>query len=176
MKPSESSDPNGWSPRNIPIFNSSSFSGRNYLPIIIQRGAGNNGRMPGTVVVLTASPDQPRALALPPGATIVAADGGAEHAQRMGLHVDLLVGDLDSVSEAALARAERVDPHPTMKDATDLELALAAAVRLGPEHILVVGGSAGRLDHLLGAILVLAGDPYAGVRIDAQLGDAALHV
>ena len=51
-----------------------------------------------------------------------------------------------------------------------------AALRLGPERILVLGGAGGRLDHLLGGVLLLAADVFAGVRVDAQIGAAAVHV
>lgn len=135
----------------------------------------HNGRVE-EVIVLVASPDVPFASDLPVGATVIAADGGANYARRLGLEVNLLVGDLDSISEEGLAMAERVERHPVAKDATDLELALEAAVRLAPERILVVGGSAGRLDHLLGAFLLLASDHYADATIDAQFGEATVHV
>jgi thiamine pyrophosphokinase len=107
---------------------------------------------------------------------VIAASFNAELAKALGLRVDLAVGDFDSVSAEALASAAQVERHPPDKDATDLELALAAALRLGPERILVLGGAAGRLDHLLGELLLLAGDAYAGVQVDAQLGAAAVHV
>jgi len=132
--------------------------------------------MSGTVVVLSASPDMPHALEIPPGATVIAADGGADHARQLGLRVDLLVGDLDSVSEKTLAECERVERHPVDKEATDLELALSAALELEPERIIVLGGSAGRLDHLFAGILLLASDRYAGSRVDAQFGEATVHV
>lgn len=132
--------------------------------------------MTATVVVLAGGPSSHAGLALPEGATLIAADGGAELARELGLEVDLAVGDFDSASEEAVARAARVERHPAEKDATDLELALAAALRLEPERILVVGGAGGRLDHLLGGLLLLASDAYAGVRVDAQLDAAAVHV
>jgi thiamine pyrophosphokinase len=132
--------------------------------------------MPATVVVLSASPDTPLVQALPPDAFVIAADGGGVHARRLGLHVHLLVGDLDSVSESALVASDRVARHPVDKDATDLELALAEAARLEPERILVLGGSSGRLDHLFGSLLLLAAEKYARVTIDAQFGEAAVHV
>jgi hypothetical protein len=40
----------------------------------------------------------------------------------------------------------------------------------------VLGGALGRVDHLLGELLLLAAERYAGVRVDAQLGAAAVHV
>ena len=117
---------------------------------------------------------------LPAGAMVIAADGGVDRALALGLHVDLAIGDFDSVSSAGLAAAEaegaRVARHPTTKDATDLELALDAAVALGPAGILVVGSGGGRLDHLLGSVLLLADERYAAADVDAYLGDACVSV
>lgn len=125
-----------------------------------------------TVVVLSGGPELPVLAELPAGATVIAADSGAE----LGGPIDLLVGDLDSISAKTLAEIENVERHPKEKDATDLELALVAAMRLEPKRILVVGSAAGRLDHLLGGLLVLAADFLADVQVDAQLGAAAVHV
>jgi len=128
------------------------------------------------VVVVAGGPAAPKRLALPAGAKVIAADAGAELAETLGLAVDLTVGDFDSISAVHLGRLEMVERHPAVKDASDLELALAAALRLEPERILVLGSAGGRLDHLLGGLLLLAADAYAGVQVDAQLGSAAVHV
>lgn len=125
-----------------------------------------------TVVVIAGGPEVPVSIALPPGATVIGADEGAG----FGVSVDLAVGDFDSLAATALAELGRVERHPTEKDATDLELALDAALREQPERILVVGSAGGRLDHLFGSLLLLAADTYAGVQVDAQLGTAAVHV
>jgi len=135
-----------------------------------------------TVVVFSGGP-RPGAhvlAELPPDAPIIAADRGAAHALSLGLRVELAVGDSDSIGPAALVALERsgvrLERHAAAKDATDLELALDAAVALGPRRILVVGGASGRLDHLLGGLLVLGAEAYAGVEIDALLGRASVHV
>lgn len=125
-----------------------------------------------TVVVLAGGPDVPASIALPAGAMVIGADGGAG----LGVTVDLAVGDFDSLDAEALAGLDRVERHPADKDATDLALALDAALRESAERILVVGSAGGRLDHLFGSLLLLASDDYAGIEIDAQLGDAAVHV
>jgi thiamine pyrophosphokinase len=118
--------------------------------------------------------------AIPEGATVVAADRGVDHALAFGLSVDVAVGDFDSISPAGLAELERsgarVDRHPVAKEASDLELALDLALTFRPERVLVVGGAGGRLDHLLGQLLLLSAEAYAGVELDAQLGRAAVHV
>lgn len=130
-------------------------------------------------VVVVASGQGP-AVAVPAARIVVAADGGLDRAAALGLAVDVVVGDLDSVSGRALERAEtdgvRVVRHPEAKDATDLELALEAALREAPERVLVVGSAGGRLDHLVGSLLLLASDRWAGVVVDAVLGPAQVHV
>jgi thiamine pyrophosphokinase len=131
-----------------------------------------------TVVVFT-SGAEPSAADVPAGALVVAADGGADVALALGLRVDLAVGDLDSISAEALAALEAagtpIERHPVEKDASDLELALRAALRLGARRVLVVGEAGGRLDHLLGTLLLLAADAWAGVELDALVGGARVH-
>jgi len=125
-----------------------------------------------TVVVLAGGPDVPADFTLPEGATVIAADGGAE----LGVPVDLAVGDFDSTTTETLASIPATERHPADKDATDLELALRAALKLEPDRILVVGSAGGRLDHLLGSLLLLAAEQYADVQVDARLGAAEAHV
>ena len=129
--------------------------------------------------VVVASGEGPE-LTLPPAETVVAADGGLLRARALGLGVDVVVGDLDSATPEALAAAEaegaRIVRHPQAKDATDLELALDEAVALGARRVLVVASAGGRLDHLLGSVLLLAEERYAGLELDALVGDALVHV
>ena len=108
--------------------------------------------------VVVASGEGPK-LTLPRARNVVAADGGLLRARELGLAVDLVVGDLDSVTPEALAAAEdtgaRIVRHPPAKDATDLELALDEALALGARRVLLVASASGRLDHLLGSLLLL---------------------
>jgi len=131
-----------------------------------------------TVLVVAggSAPTRRAVEAIPPGARVVAADRGADHALALGLEIDLAIGDFDSATPAAVEAALKVERHPVDKDATDLELALRAALAYEPKRILVVGGIEGRLDHLLGELLVLGADELAGIDVDAVLGDALVHV
>jgi thiamine pyrophosphokinase len=135
-----------------------------------------------TVVVVTGGDaiDPRHADDLPAGATVIAVDSGVGQAQRLGLAIDLAIGDFDSVDPPHLARAEAdgaaVARHPVVKDATDLELALDAALALGPSRIHVLGGHGGRLDHLLGNLLVLAAPAYATATVTARMGRARVTV
>ena len=109
-------------------------------------------------VVVVASGAGP-SVAVPGAPTVIAADGGLDRATALGLDVDVVIGDLDSASEAAVVAAERAGArivrHPVAKDATDLELALDEAVRIGAHRVLVIASAEGRLDHLLGSLLLL---------------------
>lgn len=128
------------------------------------------------IVVCAGGPARAALPEIGDDALVIAADGGILEAERLGLHVDLLVGDLDSAPEDAVARAPRIQRHPVDKDASDLELAVAAAVAAEARRIVVVGGDGGRLDHLLGNAFLLASDRWADVEIDAVLGDARIWV
>jgi thiamine pyrophosphokinase len=114
------------------------------------------------------------------GAVVIAADSGIDHALALGLHVNQAIGDFDSVTAEALAtvtaRGATVDRHPVAKDATDLALALDAALALEPSRIVVLGGHGGRLDHLLANALLLADPAYAAASIVAQMGAARVTV
>ena len=117
---------------------------------------------------------------VPAAPTVLAADGGADRALELGLEIDVVIGDLDSIGPETLARLERdgvrVVGHPAAKDATDLELALDEAVALGARRVLVVASAAGRLDHLLSSLLLLGLERYASLELTALVGDAVAWV
>jgi thiamine pyrophosphokinase len=125
-------------------------------------------------------PDARWTEVLPRDALVVAADSGLEHVDALGLHADLVVGDLDSVSAGTLARAESagtvVERHPADKDATDLELALTAALRQGATRVTLLGVGGGRLDHFLGNALLLAAPAWSTLELHALVGPAHVVV
>jgi thiamine pyrophosphokinase len=108
------------------------------------------------------------------GAVVIAADSGLHHAHALDLTAARLVGDLDSATEASVARARAegtpVEAHPTDKDATDLHLALDAARLAGATRVTVLGAGGGRHDHLLANALLLAADEFADLDLDACFG------
>lgn len=135
---------------------------------------------PTTAIVLaggdTVDPDVVEDL--PNDGFIVAADSGLDQALGLGLEVDLLIGDMDSVSPEALTAYRGVpsELHPTDKDHTDLELALRAAMRLGVTRIIIVGGAGGRLDHFLANALLVSSTDFSDVDVEWLTGNARLHV
>lgn len=97
---------------------------------------------------------------------VVAADGGARHAARLGLAIDAWVGDGDSLDPAGLAALTAagipMDRRSPEKDESDTELAVRTALERGAHGVVVVGGLGGsRIDHTLANIGLLAMDELA---------------
>lgn len=138
--------------------------------------------MPGTVLVVAggARPDPLVVASLPAVDFCVAADGGGDFANALGIEVGALVGDMDSISDQGLAAIRSVgadiEEHPTVKDKTDLELAMLRAMELTPEQVVVIGIAGGRLDHELANFAVLAGEDFSAAPVDALVGSSRLSV
>lgn len=130
----------------------------------------------GTVLVFAGGEMAELVNPLPTADYVIAADSGLDHASAAGIPVDLIVGDLDSISPAGLAAATEanipIEQHARDKDATDLELSLGAAVRYGAERIVIVGGGGGRVDHLLANAMLLTSPAWADVDVEWLLGPA----
>lgn len=97
---------------------------------------------------------------------VLAADGGARFLAGIGVTPDAVVGDFDSLDDAAAQRLERAGVrlvrHPVRKDVTDGELAVEEALRLGAGQV-VLAGATGALDHTLGHLAVLRSLAARGV-------------
>lgn len=97
---------------------------------------------------------------------VIAADGGANWLDAIGVLPHRLVGDLDSADPDVVRRLDAtgvpVDRHPADKDASDLELGLAAAVAAGADELVVLGALGGDLDHLAANLLLLGSEVAAG--------------
>ena len=110
---------------------------------------------------------------------IIAADGGAERLEGIGVMPDVVIGDLDSISDTRLIELRRTVPeilrYPARKDATDAELALDEAIARGATEITVLGALGGpRSDHELANVLLLAAPTFRdrGVRLLTELLEA----
>jgi len=102
---------------------------------------------------------------------VVAADGGARLAERLGVALDRWVGDADSFPRAEVDRLAAAGVETTIvpgdKDESDLELAVVAAADQGVSRITVLGGLRGpRLDHELANIALLAHPSLAGIEVE----------
>lgn len=132
------------------------------------------------VVILAGGDPLPESVRteIPAKPLVIAADSGLDHAMALGLDVHLRVGDFDSVSEAAMDHYADVaeERWPPDKDATDLEIAMEAAVRRRADRVLVIGGHGGRLDHLLANAALLASPTYSELEIVWLAGAARVTV
>lgn len=103
-------------------------------------------------------------------AIVIAADGGLRHAESLGLKVDILIGDLDSVLEEEKInlsdQGASLHEFPGAKDETDLELALMHAAKSGAKAIVVLGAVGGRLDMSLANIFLLTHPQLAGIQVE----------
>lgn len=88
--------------------------------------------------------------------TIICADGGANHALKMNIYPDIIIGDMDSISDEV---KEKFHDSKIIEDLdqnmTDFDLALAKGLTLSPEKIYVIGAIGTRLDHTLANILTV---------------------
>lgn len=111
---------------------------------------------------------------------LIAADGGANHCTRLGITPDILLGDLDSIKPAILAKLESegvtIHRHPTRKDATDLELALDLAVEKGARTIWLIGALGGRWDMSLANIMLAARDKYKDQEVFLLGQDCSMQI
>ena len=109
---------------------------------------------------------------------VLAADSGYDHLMKMGVRPHVLMGDLDSITPAALEDARRggvsVITFPAEKDYTDTELALRGAVERGATTVLASGVFGTRIDHMLANVLLLASSALR--RTDVRLLDEEQEV
>lgn len=85
---------------------------------------------------------------------IICADGGYNHAVKIGIEPDVLIGDFDSAINYETV-ADRIE-YPKRKDFTDGELAVMYAKERGFDNIVLTAMTGDRLDHTIADILLLA--------------------
>lgn len=101
---------------------------------------------------------------------VIAADHGIHHALQLGMKMDLILGDFDSIDPAELEQCEGTArlTFPPEKDYTDTELALEEAItRAGMGgRILLLGAMGTRADHSLANIFLLKRAVDCGVQCE----------
>ena len=124
-------------------------------------------------------PERLRAL-LRPGDYLISADGGLRHLRALDLCPQLLIGDLDSVSQPDVewlaGGATEIRKFPAEKDFTDLELALRAARERGAESILLGAALGGRLDQTLANIALLRLPELSGLEVSLDDGQTEVRL
>lgn len=84
---------------------------------------------------------------------IICADSGYNHAVKMGIAPDIVIGDFDSIGE--MPSDVTCLQYPSRKDLTDTEIAMEYARSKGFKEFVILAATGGRLDHSLTNILLL---------------------
>lgn len=109
-----------------------------------------------------------------PGIRVFAADGGSRHAQVLGVTIEQVIGDLDSLDEPKLKALSEAGTsfktHLAVKDETDLELALLHIRALGYSRIILVGALGGRLDMTIANLQLLTHPELADLKLEIWNG------
>ena len=133
--------------------------------------------MAADCVVFCAGDFDGLAAPVPPGALVVAADGGLRHTRALGLEPHVVLGDFDSLGE--IPAGDNVLRHPVMKDDTDSMLALRLGLERGCKRFFLYGAMDGpRLDHTVAnfqALEFLARRGAAGWLIGRELIGTAVR-
>lgn len=88
------------------------------------------------------------------GDTVIAADAGYRNATLMGVHINILIGDFDSLGMIP-DDVDEVMQLPAEKDLTDTQVAVETAIERGADEIIIVGSTSGRFDHALSTLAIL---------------------
>lgn len=92
-------------------------------------------------------------ISLAPDDLVIAADGGFDYLEELGLRADYVLGDFDSVLSYDLP-SDSIR-YPKEKDDTDMMLAVKLGLQKGYTEFMIYGGLGGRLDHTLANIQML---------------------
>ena len=92
-------------------------------------------------------------ISLSPEDFVIAADGGFDYLNNLGLRADVVLGDFDSVLSYELP-SDSIR-FPREKDDTDMMLAVKLGLEKGYREFAIYGGLGGRLDHTLANLQVL---------------------
>ncbi len=113
-------------------------------------------------------------IELSPDDLVIAADGGFDYLEEIGLRADIVLGDFDSVVSYDLpSDAIR---YPKDKDDTDMMIAVKLGLEKGYKEFAIFGGLGGRLDHTLGNIQLLTYISKQGAAGTLYCDDYAIQV
>lgn len=93
----------------------------------------------------------------------IAADSGYKTARAMGVKIDVLVGDFDSLGSVSVPDSIERIKLPCEKDCTDTQAAVQIALERGCTEICIIGGIGTRIDHVLSNVGILEGLYEGGV-------------
>lgn len=84
---------------------------------------------------------------------VIAVDRGVKHCLDHEIKIDLAVGDFDSYDEKKVL-VPKIKLN-SIKDETDMYVAIQEAIKLNPDKIFIYGGTNGRFDHYMANVNLL---------------------
>jgi thiamine pyrophosphokinase len=104
---------------------------------------------------------------------VLGADWGSRHARSLGVALNAIIGDLDSIPDQERQNYSQVKfiTYPEEKDETDLELALLYSLKQGAGYIVMVGVMGGRMDMAIANILVMNHPALSACRMEVWHGN-----
>ncbi|AOM83232.1 thiamine diphosphokinase [Salisediminibacterium beveridgei] len=100
----------------------------------------------------------------------IGADMGAKHIIDRGISPCLAVGDFDSVDldgrERIMKGSQAVAIHPVEKDETDLEIAIAEAMKRDAGRLTFLGVTGGRMDHQMMTMQLMEKVAHQGIAVE----------
>lgn len=111
------------------------------------------------------------------GSRVIAADSGIAHAHTLALSPELWVGDFNSAGSELETAFAHVPRHvfPAAKDATDGEIAINEALKLGATELVLVGGFGGQIDHVMAHVFQLVELAKRGISTVLTSGNEEAH-
>ena len=85
---------------------------------------------------------------------VIAADAGFQVLEQNGIHMDLVIGDFDSLS--FVPKHANVRALNREKDDTDMRAAVLEGMKAGYETFHIYGGTGGRIEHTIANMQLLA--------------------
>lgn len=121
------------------------------------------GIVDGKCIIVGAGEFVPIEIPKDEGDFCIAADGGLENCEMVGLFPDMIIGDFDSagpmtrrtIEEMEIECPERVKRLPPEKDDTDILYGIRLGLEKGYRKFYLYGALGGRLDHTIGNIQCL---------------------
>ncbi|SHJ58477.1 thiamine diphosphokinase [Tepidibacter formicigenes] len=90
---------------------------------------------------------------------VICADGASNHAYKMKITPNIILGDLDSINKEVksyfMNKNIKFNTFPSKKDKTDTEICIDYAINLGAREIVLLGVIGSRMDHSLANINIL---------------------
>ncbi len=109
------------------------------------------------------------------GDLVIAADGGYAWTQQEAIPVQIVMGDMDSLT--SIAPPEKCMRFPVEKDDTDMGLAVEEGRRFGCKEYYLYGGTGGRADHTMAnyqLLVSLARNGERGYLVDNRMTATAI--